>query len=376
MKIKKVTETITNTADKITSTIGDGFKSLTNPINDYKYIKDKNKEIERIMKEADKKTAPFREKINKKLEEFGNVKIEIIDTTINKFSTRIKDIKNFPFNEIENKLAPHKNLSFSKKDLDDMQVSVLSVKKILKGGTGGAIAGAGIAGATYATVAAFGAASTGTVISSLSGAAATNATLAWLGGGALAAGGGGMALGAIVLGGIAVVPIASILIYKGKFDYTEERKQVDQKYKEAILFSQKMDEFIKNFDDTIEFINNTIILVKKFASECNKLNHQTEHIIEQIGKNYENYNNEQKKLIQKNVTFIAGLSAFLNTNIMNDNGTFNRDMGYIVKTSDQFLKEAGEHIFIEYKKKTSIWIYIAPILICCSIAAYFYFKNL
>lgn len=41
----------------------------------------------------------------------------------------------------------------------------------------------------------FGVASTGTAISALSGAAATNAALAWLGGGALAIGGGGMAAG-------------------------------------------------------------------------------------------------------------------------------------------------------------------------------------
>ena len=41
----------------------------------------------------------------------------------------------------------------------------------------------------------FGTASTGTAISALSGAAATNAALAWLGGGALAVGGGGMAAG-------------------------------------------------------------------------------------------------------------------------------------------------------------------------------------
>jgi hypothetical protein len=51
------------------------------------------------------------------------------------------------------------------------------------------------------------AASTGTAIGSLSGAAATNATLAWFGGGALAAEGAGMAGGAAILGGIAVAPV-------------------------------------------------------------------------------------------------------------------------------------------------------------------------
>jgi len=41
----------------------------------------------------------------------------------------------------------------------------------------------------------FGTASTGTAISALSGAAAESAALAWLGGGTLAAGGGGMTAG-------------------------------------------------------------------------------------------------------------------------------------------------------------------------------------
>jgi hypothetical protein len=55
-----------------------------------------------------------------------------------------------------------------------------------------------------------GVASTGTLIGGLSGAAAWNATLAWLGGGSLAAGGGGMALGSLVLGGITVGPAVLI----------------------------------------------------------------------------------------------------------------------------------------------------------------------
>lgn len=75
---------------------------------------------------------------------------------------------------------------------------------ILLGGIGGAAVGTAggfaAAGATTAAVMALGTASTGTAIASLSGVAATNATLAALGGGAIAAGGGGMALGSAVLG--------------------------------------------------------------------------------------------------------------------------------------------------------------------------------
>lgn len=64
--------------------------------------------------------------------------------------------------------------------------------------------GLGAPAVVSTAVASFGTASTGTAISTLSGAAATKATLAWLGGGALAAGGLGVAGGVVVLGAIGV----------------------------------------------------------------------------------------------------------------------------------------------------------------------------
>jgi hypothetical protein len=78
---------------------------------------------------------------------------------------------------------------------------------------GGARAAAGAYVAQQAAlwgVTSFAAASTGASIAGLSGAAATNATLAWLGGGTLATGGGGVALGGIMLTGIAVAPAALV----------------------------------------------------------------------------------------------------------------------------------------------------------------------
>ena len=77
--------------------------------------------------------------------------------------------------------------------------------------TAGGTAVGALAGVTaMGVVSTFATASTGTAISALSGAAATNATLAWFGGGAIAAGGGGMALGAAVLtGGTAAVVMAA-----------------------------------------------------------------------------------------------------------------------------------------------------------------------
>ncbi|WP_394163469.1 hypothetical protein [Galactobacter valiniphilus] len=80
---------------------------------------------------------------------------------------------------------------------------VAALRKDAMGAAAGVAAGAGVAGlapgAAMWVATTFGTASTGTAISSLSGAAATNAALAWLGGGALATGGGGTTAGTAFL---------------------------------------------------------------------------------------------------------------------------------------------------------------------------------
>ena len=98
---------------------------------------------------------------------------------------------------------------------------------------GGAMIGVGTSAGTVVTVAStLGvAASTGTAIGSLSGAAATNAALAWLGGGTLASGGGGVAAGTAIVSAVstggAVIAIAGVgIIGKQVWDnLSDEQRQ-------------------------------------------------------------------------------------------------------------------------------------------------------
>ena len=70
--------------------------------------------------------------------------------------------------------------------------------------------GAGFGVAVTSLVSVIGTAGTGAAITGMSGIAATNASLAWLGGGTLAAGGLGVAGGALILsGGTMVIAIAA-----------------------------------------------------------------------------------------------------------------------------------------------------------------------
>jgi hypothetical protein len=79
-----------------------------------------------------------------------------------------------------------------------------------KAAAAGTIVGTALAAGSWTAVSMLGTASTGVAIGGLHGAAATNAALAWLGGGSLAAGGGGMIAGKLVLVNVVFLPIAAV----------------------------------------------------------------------------------------------------------------------------------------------------------------------
>ncbi|OII16982.1 hypothetical protein BIV03_04725 [Curtobacterium sp. MCBA15_016] len=125
-------------------------------------------------------------------------------------------------------------------------------------------AGAGItAGAALASLAptaamwaatTFGAASTGTAISTLSGAAATNAALAWLGGGALAAGGGGTAMGGalLALAGPIGWTVAGAALLTSIVLFTKKRFETREAKHDALLGVRENTGAVKALDTQIE----------------------------------------------------------------------------------------------------------------------------
>lgn len=95
-------------------------------------------------------------------------------------------------------------------DVQEIAASSTRASEIIAGGTmalgTGALAGLAAVGGVKAIATA----STGVAIKTLTGVAATNATLAWLGGGSLAAGGLGVAGGTAILGGIIAAPVFAV----------------------------------------------------------------------------------------------------------------------------------------------------------------------
>lgn len=137
----------------------------------------------------------------------GRLKLDVFNHEIAHTVKILKSIK-----QVNSELKGFETI-ISEKEFKQMSHSVemsLELSQVGSAISTGMMAGLG----TYGMVNLLGTASTGTAISTLSGAAASNATLAWFGGGSLAAGGVGMVGGMAVLGGVILGPAVLITGWK------------------------------------------------------------------------------------------------------------------------------------------------------------------
>ncbi|MDZ8050002.1 MAG: hypothetical protein RMX68_030840 [Aulosira sp. ZfuVER01] len=140
--------------------------------------------------------------------EYGEFQLDVMMRTIGRFVDFIE--RNIGKAKQSEKEFLEGLDGISVQQIKEYKTAAIEAEQFFQGGAkaiGAATAGYGGAMGFATSV---GVASTGTLIGGLSGAAAWNATLAWLGGGSLAVGGGGMALGSLVLGGITVGPAVLI----------------------------------------------------------------------------------------------------------------------------------------------------------------------
>lgn len=182
---------------------------------------------------------------------------------------------------------------------------------ILLGGIGGAAFGTAggfaAAGATTSAVMALGAASTGTAITSLSGVAATNATLALLGGGTLAAGGGGMALGTAVLGG-ATLGIG-LLVGGIVFNATDSKlsDKADEAYSQASRTEKEVNKIVGYFDELSSVGEKFKASLSQVEEQYRKRLATLDHVVNFSEKTEWSSFTEKEKQMTENAVLLAGL---------------------------------------------------------------------
>lgn len=180
----------------VTGVIGikKGFDAHRNNDSAKEIINDANKLYNYTKKKLEEK----RIETQNVLEELGKLKVDVFTNQINHLVEMHK--------KFYSKLEAYNQEVY----IDNMPSVEEMIQKSLKLTNGSASGGQLAAVATLGAVKAFTAASTGSALSSLGGVAASKATLAWLGGGSLAAGGFGATGGMVALGGIALAPLLAI----------------------------------------------------------------------------------------------------------------------------------------------------------------------
>lgn len=207
------------------------------------------------------------ETTNKLAEEYGQQQLNIKIHTIGRFVAFIEQIgqrakQDREFLEGLEGISPQQ--------IQEYKTDVMKAEQFFSGGFKAVVAGAAAGQAATGLATSVGVASTGAAISGLSGAAAWNATLAWLGGGSLAAGGGGMALGTVVLGGITVGPALAVggfvIAGKGEKALTEARAYEARinteiaKLETAKAFLQQVRRRIDELSAVVENLNKCAVL--------------------------------------------------------------------------------------------------------------------
>lgn len=154
---------------------------------------------------------------------------------------------------------------YNHKEIEKISMGAVALKTALGSAVAGVAGGIAASGATTAAVTAFCTAGTGAAISGLTGVAATNAALAALGGGTIAAGGGGMALGSMVLGGATL----GIGLLAGGIIINIFGDNVAQKADQAERDMKKAEEAI---DKLCKYFNELRPLALEYKSNIEKVN--------------------------------------------------------------------------------------------------------
>ncbi|MET7673112.1 hypothetical protein [Micromonospora luteifusca] len=203
-----------------------------------------------------------------------------------------------------------------------------------------AVAGSGLSGAAYATVAKVATASTGTAIKTLGGAAAKNATLAAIGGGAKAAGGGGIAAGVLRLNIITAVPAVALsvgLMIKSKSDADKAVAKCDADVKEAVAKYNHHNELFRGIDKRVGEMQEALAGLVRLAGETTDSLERAER--EPGGFNLDNDDHAHR--LQAALLVVKGVGEVAAAPVVNPDLTLDPDGEFLVVKYRNYNPERG-----------------------------------
>ncbi|MFS8150125.1 hypothetical protein [Vreelandella titanicae] len=278
-----------------------------------------NNDARSLVETANKDLEKKRQSANNTLEDYGQRKLRAFNGVIADFIETFQKLKNVELSQSP-ELDKLNAGDFSNKTFPGLTQDYQALKDAGLGLGAGLGSGAALAFGAYNGTMLLATASTGTAISSLGGVAATNATLAWLGGGSLAAGGYGMAGGMMVLGGVVAGPALAIFGHvmgnKGEEALNTANTNMEQARTisdEASLISSKL----VTIEEVTALANTTFSNV---SSRLRRAVSELRKVIDNEGVDFGNYTEQSKAVVFSAVKFAQLLKAMVDTPILDKDG--------------------------------------------------------
>ena len=298
-----------------------------------------NEMADEIVQDATKKINTCRKNCGTAIDSLGKRKIQILNESIKPFITEFEKLNHVELSESEGlnelqKMVLDKNNFAELKELQSMATSMVG------GLASGAMAGAITAFGAYSAAGVLATASTGTAIATLSGAAATNATLAFFGGGSLAAGGLGVAGGTAVLGGLVAGPALAVLGFVVGAKASANRDRAYANYAKASEFSEEMDVA----SVMCMGIRRRSAMFNRFLISLNSvfepLIYNMTDIIKKRGTDFRTFSHDEKKTVAEAMAIAGAIKTILDTPILDEEGNLTSESGQIIEITRQKMGEA------------------------------------
>ena len=296
-----------------------------------------NKSANEIVNDARKLVNLQRKACGNSLSHLGSEKLFVLNTSMTQFLDTFTKIKNVDFKETEGLDELHR-LHVDETEFAEMKTMINFAGSLAGGAIAGTAGGALTAFGAYGAAQSLAYASTGTAIAALHGAAATNATLAFFGGGSLAAGGLGMAGGVIVLGALVAGPALAVM---GLVTGSSANKKLDQartNKAEALQIASQLNTASLQCETirrrTYMFYN----LLARLDSYFLPLIYKMEDIVKTEGDDYKAYSNASKQAIASCASTAVSVKSVLDTPLLTDDGLLTDESANTASNVEGFLK--------------------------------------
>ncbi|HIT63205.1 MAG TPA: hypothetical protein IAC37_01925 [Candidatus Ventrimonas merdavium] len=321
----------------IAAGVGTGLVGVGKSIKagiDQKEANDTNSAAEYKIDHAKEMINTSRKNCGNAIETLGRRKIAVLDGSMKTFITEFEKLNHVELSDSTG-LNELQKMVLDKKTFADLKELQGMASSMAGGLASGAMAGALTAFGAYGAAGALATASTGTAIASLSGAAATNATLAFFGGGSLAAGGLGMAGGTAVLGGLVAGPALAVLGFVVGAKASKNLDAANANWAKAKEFEEEM----KAAADVCNGIRRRSAMFNRFLIRLqtvfDPMLYEMTQIIKEKGTDFRKFNDDEKKCVASAMSMAGAIKAVLDTPILDDDGNLTKESRTIIESTQK-----------------------------------------